>query len=170
MKQYSTRAQRERPARLPFGLRNEILSRDNHMCGYCGFTAATIDHIVPFSYGGSDEPDNLIACCALCNSILNDRVFETLALKRAFLRDRYGPFLLGRLKRYRQPLSICADCGHVYQPAIKNATNILCAQYNLDDQLWPSRDPRRKAKRIARDAHTAAETELLTAAGKVLIT
>lgn len=53
-------------------LRYEILRRDNHTCRYCGESAPdvrlTIDHVVPVSLGGSDEPDNLVAACPDCNA------------------------------------------------------------------------------------------------------
>ncbi|QRY48127.1 HNH endonuclease [Mycolicibacterium boenickei] len=53
-------------------LRFEILRRDNHTCRYCGRSAPevklTIDHVVPETLGGSDDPDNLVAACADCNS------------------------------------------------------------------------------------------------------
>lgn len=52
-------------------LRFEILRRDNHACRYCGRFAPevklTIDHVVPESLGGSDEPSNLVAACSDCN-------------------------------------------------------------------------------------------------------
>ncbi|ASN72008.1 putative HNH endonuclease [uncultured Caudovirales phage] len=53
-------------------LRYEILRRDNHACRYCGGTAPdvklTVDHVVPTTLGGSDQPSNLVAACADCNS------------------------------------------------------------------------------------------------------
>lgn len=53
-------------------LRFEILRRDNHACRYCGATAPevalTVDHVVPAALGGGDEPSNLVAACAYCNS------------------------------------------------------------------------------------------------------
>lgn len=53
-------------------LRFEILRRDNHTCRYCGRSAPevklTVDHVVPETLGGSDDPGNLVAACADCNS------------------------------------------------------------------------------------------------------
>jgi hypothetical protein len=53
-------------------LRFEILRRDNHACKYCGATAPaaklTVDHVVPTTLGGSDDPANLVAACAGCNA------------------------------------------------------------------------------------------------------
>lgn len=52
--------------------RFEILRRDNHCCRYCGAKAPdvtiTVDHVVPEALGGSDDPSNLVAACADCNS------------------------------------------------------------------------------------------------------
>lgn len=53
-------------------LRYEILRRDNFTCRYCGAMAPdvtlTVDHVIPTALGGSDEPSNLTAACAACNS------------------------------------------------------------------------------------------------------
>ena len=52
-------------------LRFEILRRDDHTCRYCGAGAPdvklTVDHVVPRSLGGSDEPTNLVTACLDCN-------------------------------------------------------------------------------------------------------
>lgn len=53
-------------------LRYEILRRDNHTCRYCGASAPdvklTVDHVVPVSLGGVDEPGNLVTACQPCNA------------------------------------------------------------------------------------------------------
>lgn len=51
-------------------VRFEVLRRDNHTCHYCGARApeVAIDHVVPVALGGSDNPENLVAACAPCNS------------------------------------------------------------------------------------------------------
>lgn len=52
--------------------RYEVLRRDGHRCRYCGASAddqpLTIDHVVPVSLGGSDDPSNLVAACRDCNA------------------------------------------------------------------------------------------------------
>lgn len=52
-------------------LRFQILRRDNHACKYCGRTAPevklTVDHVVPETLGGSDQPSNLVTACSDCN-------------------------------------------------------------------------------------------------------
>jgi hypothetical protein len=54
------------------GLRFDVLKRDNYTCQACGAIAGNgtileIDHIKPFSRGGSDEIDNLQVLCRDCN-------------------------------------------------------------------------------------------------------
>lgn len=167
MKQYNVRAQmrRSKSTKIPIAIRNEIFERDEYTCVYCGFAATALDHVVPFSYGGSDEPDNLVACCSICNTLLSNRIFPSVAAKRSFLRARYGPYLVERVRRYRSRLSICADCGHVFSPAVPDATNILCATCNIDDQTWEPTDERRVAKRLQRDRFTALTKAALIATG-----
>jgi 5-methylcytosine-specific restriction endonuclease McrA len=47
--------------------RQAVLKRDGYRCRYCGAPATTVDHVVPRSRGGSDDPTNLVAACARCN-------------------------------------------------------------------------------------------------------
>jgi hypothetical protein len=53
--------------------RYEVLRRDNYTCRYCGTSVAdgavlTVDHVVPTTLGGSDDPTNLVAACRDCNA------------------------------------------------------------------------------------------------------
>lgn len=50
--------------------RFEVLRRDEYTCRYCRADdkPLTIDHVVPVSLGGSDKPENLVACCKDCNA------------------------------------------------------------------------------------------------------
>jgi hypothetical protein len=64
----STKARRP----IPLKLRDEILRRDNFKCVFCGRGANDgvklhVDHIIPFSEGGSSEADNLQTLCEECN-------------------------------------------------------------------------------------------------------
>lgn len=53
-------------------LRFEILRRDGMTCRYCGGKAPdvslTVDHVVPQTLGGGDDPSNLVTACSECNS------------------------------------------------------------------------------------------------------
>lgn len=42
-------------------------------CAYCGAPADTVDHIVPLSRGGTDDPSNLRSACRACNTRKRDR-------------------------------------------------------------------------------------------------
>ncbi len=55
--------------------RRSVLRRDGFLCAYrasspvCATRAASVDHVVPRSRGGGDEPTNLVAACVPCNQL-----------------------------------------------------------------------------------------------------
>ena len=50
--------------------RFEVLRRDDYTCRYCrsAENPLTIDHVVPTSLGGTDDPANLVTACRDCNA------------------------------------------------------------------------------------------------------
>ena len=61
-----------------------IYLRDGLACGYCGHAAEdgaqlTLDHLRPYSAGGSNDPSNLVTCCQRCNSSRGTRPVATFA-------------------------------------------------------------------------------------------
>lgn len=64
-------------------LRRQIFERDRWSCQYCGEALtgedATLDHIIPTSAGGTDDPANLATACLICNSIKSGRTLEEAA-------------------------------------------------------------------------------------------
>ena len=48
-------------------IRERILIRDGYLCQYCGNDANTVDHVIPISKGGDDQPQNLLSACSKCN-------------------------------------------------------------------------------------------------------
>lgn len=59
-------------------LRKQVLERDGYLCCECKkvgrLTPATeVDHIIPKSQGGTDEPDNLQSLCNACHKIKTAR-------------------------------------------------------------------------------------------------
>ncbi|MGL6340322.1 MAG: HNH endonuclease [Waterburya sp.] len=56
---------------IPKAIRVDVLRRDNYRCVFCGVSAKKaelqIDHIIPFSQGGSNTMDNLQTLCSDCN-------------------------------------------------------------------------------------------------------
>ncbi len=75
-------------------LRDELFERDEWKCRYCGEglsrETASLDHIHPVSKGGNDDPDNLAACCLMCNSLKSGTTYAEAA-----------PQILERLRRTR---------------------------------------------------------------------
>jgi len=65
--------------------RRAVFARDNHVCGYCGGAADSIDHVMPRSRGGKNEWDNVIAACRGCNLRKRDRTPEEAGMKLAQL-------------------------------------------------------------------------------------
>lgn len=59
--------------------------RDHFTCVYCGFDGRTfdgwmqlsIDHVLPRSSGGGDDPNNLVVACRACNCITSRMSFPT---------------------------------------------------------------------------------------------
>ncbi len=76
----------------------------NRVCTYCGVNqkevdwAFDMDHFIPVSAGGADDPDNLVLCCHVCNQIKQKRIFKTIEDARNHIhktlwtknRARYG--------------------------------------------------------------------------------
>lgn len=57
-----------RPA-IPDAVRQYVYDRDGRRCLHCGTTESlSLDHVHPYSLGGSDEPSNLQTLCRPCNS------------------------------------------------------------------------------------------------------
>jgi ATP adenylyltransferase len=58
-------------------LRYEVLKQAKFRCELCGVSADVraleVDHIIPRSKGGTEEPDNLQALCYRCNAMKRDR-------------------------------------------------------------------------------------------------
>lgn len=56
-----------------FRIRADILARDSRRCFYCGEQANSVDHLHPYSRGGTEAPSNLVAACQPCNSRKKDK-------------------------------------------------------------------------------------------------
>lgn len=67
---------RRRP--IPSHIREFVMRRDRMMCGLCGDPVPRgdvhLDHIVPWSRGGSDDASNLQVAHSLCNMSKGNRV------------------------------------------------------------------------------------------------
>ena len=58
--------------------RFKVYERDNWTCAYCSRNmrndkrAACLDHVVPYSKGGTNRAENLVTCCKKCNAAKSD--------------------------------------------------------------------------------------------------
>lgn len=73
-------SKQKRSRHIPSNVRYSVFNRDNCRCVACGITAKEtrlqIDHIIPFSKGGSNDISNLQTLCADCNRGKSDRLFN----------------------------------------------------------------------------------------------
>src|SRR5690606_11516271 len=55
-----------------------ILKRDNYTCKYCQNVGGIleIDHVIPFSKGGSDDYEILVTACRKCNRQKKDKSLD----------------------------------------------------------------------------------------------
>jgi|TARA_R110002020_G_scaffold474479_1_gene706040 5-methylcytosine-specific restriction endonuclease McrA len=74
--------------RMPWGIkltRTNLFIRDGGQCQYCrkklNKSRFTIDHIIPSSKGGNYSWENLVACCAKCNTYKGDSLLKDINLK-----------------------------------------------------------------------------------------
>jgi len=53
---------------IPAEVQRQVMDRDNGQCVLCGSgESLQYDHIIPFSKGGGNQPDNLRILCQSCN-------------------------------------------------------------------------------------------------------
>ncbi len=66
--------------RIPEELQELVRQRANFLCEYCHasekwqYVRFTVDHIVPYSLGGNDNPENLALACFHCNRRKTNRL------------------------------------------------------------------------------------------------
>jgi hypothetical protein len=60
---------------IPEDVRRFVWQRDGGQCQECGSTEMLqYDHLIPWSLGGSDNPENLRLLCAECNRLKSDTI------------------------------------------------------------------------------------------------
>lgn len=75
-------------ARTPTWTKRGLLTRDRHICAFCGGHADTVDHLLPQSRGGLNTWKNTVAACSDCN---NRKANRTPA--EAGMKLRYRPYV-----------------------------------------------------------------------------
>lgn len=87
---------------LPESLRSKVLDRDNGRCRKCGRgvtsmnedgATAHLHHIIPFSAGGPDHPENLLTLCTRCHDDVHTHM-NVIVDERPDLVQELTSFLL----------------------------------------------------------------------------
>lgn len=71
----------------------KVYKRDNYTCQYCYYSprycfnqiSLNVDHIIPWSHGGSNAMTNLKLSCQWCNSHLSNLVFNSFIDKKIYI-------------------------------------------------------------------------------------
>lgn len=70
-------------------LRAEVFARDGHRCHYCGSgDDLTLDHKTPLVKGGTNDLDNLLTACRLCNCSKGKKGYEEFLSYRRMVAAR----------------------------------------------------------------------------------
>ena len=99
----------------------DLVRAYGQVCYYCGEFATCIDHLVPVSFGGGNNIDNLVLSCSWCNLLASDNVFETLDEKQDYI-------LMRRAKKGKVTRAICVDCLLHFEYRISSPSLFLCAE------------------------------------------
>lgn len=98
----------------------KLIEIHGEMCFYCQIEPSLcIDHIIPVSYGGNDEIENLVPSCNRCNLTASDKVFNDVYHKRQYI-------LANRKKKLTH--AMCSACLLPYQYRIDSPSLVLCAE------------------------------------------
>lgn len=89
------------------GLRFDIFRRDGFTCQYCGWkppdVILEVDHIMPVSEGGGDEPENLVTSCFNCNRGKGTKLLKTMPSIQDLDLDYFeAEQRLAELQRYKR--------------------------------------------------------------------
>lgn len=105
-----------------------VLSRDNHRCRMCGRTSdevsLEVDHVFPYSLGGTDDLDNLATLCRDCNIGKSDLLLRSV-LKQKIASGDFTPIGEIALDVKYNTLTYGEGKQHEYQLGINvfNGTN-----------------------------------------------
>lgn len=95
----------------------EILLKQHNRCYYCGFKfygfviwqskliylRPAFDHVIPFIFTQTNQPENFVAACKTCNSIKSSKHFDTIQERITYVRNT----------RIEKGLPVSEMCGDV---------------------------------------------------------
>jgi hypothetical protein len=104
----------------------ELIEYYGARCFYCRKEiATTIDHVVPYSWDGVNDIENLVPACVLCNCIASDKMFDSVEHKRQYI-------LKQRAKRSNMR-AICLECLLPFNYRRHSPSIFLCAEcYDIE--------------------------------------
>lgn len=130
---------RERQAR--FRGKQKIL-RDAGICVYCGEKGDTIDHVIARTKGGTDDADNLVCACKLCNTQKNNRDLVVFLNDRLIAKEKVnieGIIADERLNRY---VTYDKETNRFYpithSSRVTNDTDKIRIDKNREDKIYTS--------------------------------
>lgn len=88
---------------MPTAAKKDRIRREGGFrCFFCEEPATTVDHLVPRSQGGTNDDENLVACCRRCNEIKSNHAHPV---------NSHGPTATGctHSSEYR-PSYVSASC------------------------------------------------------------
>jgi hypothetical protein len=64
-----------------------LMEIQQNLCAYCDtiLNHFHIDHVVPLSFGGTNNIGNLVLACETCNLRVGSKVFQSFELKKQFI-------------------------------------------------------------------------------------
>lgn len=68
---------------FPWSVKEPLLKETKGLCAHCGvqldrYTNLSVDHFIPLSKGGTNDPDNLTVLCDDCNTKKSDMILPTM--------------------------------------------------------------------------------------------
>lgn len=93
--------------RKPRFSKSNLFLRDLYECAYCGCkvtnSTATMDHVLPISYGGKTNWENIVTACGPCNSNKGNN---------KAIRPKYKPYAPGYYELVRKRKALGFEIKH----------------------------------------------------------
>lgn len=153
----------------PRSVREEILERQGNSCIYCEgefdqyseykgnpvMLNVEWDHFVPYSYTFSNNKDNFVASCQVCNKLKSDSVYKTLNEAREDILPRRWPATRSKSKidNRKENSSDFQSREHSAMDHIMTSGGTVCncCQLKLHEYFFPAGSTRRTCIACQRD-------------------
>lgn len=96
----------------------KLVKHHGSLCFYCEQEpASSIDHIIPVSFGGKDNFDNLVPACIHCNLVASGKVFDDVWSKKQYIQNR---------RKRKLTHAVCTDCLIPFRYRFHSPSLFLC--------------------------------------------